>query len=370
MRKSLFDRVELIPKLPRYPTEVDKLRLDSPPAARYREIIDKWVAKDSPRSRSKTLADLLSTGNSPGTFHELLLREVLRQKFGEPEREPPGLPVDGKKPDYGIRLGLRHRQVVVESTTVSEKIDDGTRRRRAIMVQLDKIQGPWHLVVEWSWSRGIEDVRPAVIEKALRKEIDSLGPGKHHVQLQFGDAVLKATLIPASRHRESIVSMDSSGRALTSPGVLAIRSDIKSKTAKYRGLKAARIPFILVIGTDSPMIDWESMFTALYGDEQVTFAMQGDQWVPIDEGKLSFSGRITPKPGVEPLDTTLSAAWLVRQRWHQNDMYAEVIHFPNPWAANPVRIAGRDIARVTWRWINNQRVGFFRPRRSPLIKVS
>lgn len=34
-------------------------------------------------------------------------------------------------------------------------------------------------------------------------------------------------------------------------------------------LKEAGIPLIISIGTDWPPIDWESMFTALYGEEQV-----------------------------------------------------------------------------------------------------
>ena len=367
----LFDGIDLIPRLPRYSTSADKFRLDSPAAARFREIVEGWVSGDSEAVRKKTVTDLLEPRNSLGTFQELLLREVLRRKFGEPEREPTDLPVGKKKPDYRVQLGRRRRQVVFESATVGEKVDDRTQRRRAIMTQLDHISGPWHLIPEWSWSDEVDKVRPSVVERAIRKTVAGLVPGqKHHIEERFGNAVLRATVLPASKHRESIVSMDFSGGVTYSPGVQSIRDDIKKKTAKYRGLKLAKIPFILAIGTDNPLIDWDSVFIALYGDEQVTVTLQGDNVIGIDEGNLNLSGRITPKPGTPPVDTTLSAAWIVRWIWHENDMYAEVVHLPNPWAANPIRILGRDVARATWRRLPDGRVTFAKPRRLPRIKVS
>jgi hypothetical protein len=367
----LFDGIDLIPRLPRYPTSADKFRLDSPPAARFRDIVDRWVAGDSEAVRKKTLTDLLEPKNSLGTFHELLLREVLRRKFGEPEREPQGLPLGKKNPDFGIKLGRSGRLVIFESATVGEKVDDRTRSRRAIMTQLDRVSGPWHLIPEWTWSIDLENVPPSVVEKTIRRVVAGLAFGqKHHIEERLGNALLKATVLPASRHRESIVSMDFSGGMSFSPGVESIRDDIKKKTAKYRGLKPAKIPFILAIGGGSSLIDWESVFVALYGDEQVTITVHGDEVVKIAEGNLNLSGRITPKPGMPPVDTTLSAAWMVRWRWQENEMYAEVVHLPNPWAANPVRILGRDVARTTWRRLPDGRVTFLKPRHLPMIKVS
>jgi hypothetical protein len=59
--------------------------------------------------------------------------------------------------------------------------------------------------------------------------------------------------------------MDSSRGLAYSPGVESNRDDNKKKTAKYRSLKVAKIPFILAIGTDNPLIAWDPVFTALYG---------------------------------------------------------------------------------------------------------
>ena len=51
-------------------------------------------------------------------------------------------------------------------------------------------------------------------------------------------------------------------------------------------------------------------------------------------------------------------------------MFADVVHFPNPWAANLIRIGGQDIARVTFHRIGDGRVTFYRPRRRRLLRIS
>jgi hypothetical protein len=210
-----------------------------------------------------------------------------------------------------------------------------------------------------------------VLERAVRRQLEALDHGrKHRIELAFGNAVLRATVIPASTYRESIVSMDLSGGVRYSPGVADVRNDIKAKTAKYRGLKRARIPFILAIGAETPLIDWESVFVALYGDEQVTITLHDGDVVAIDGGSLDHSGHVTPKPGRRAVDTTLSAVWSVRWALRDSEMYAEVVHLPNPWAANPIRIPGRDITRVSWRRDRVGRVAIRKPRRLRWIKVS
>jgi len=191
-------------------------------------------------------------------------------------------------------------------------------------------------------------------------------PGMIHL----GDAVFRATLLPASRYRESILSADSSRGGLYSTGVASGQEDIKTKTARYRGLKNARIPLILAISSDWPLIDWETMFSALYGDEQITLKFNVEDLVAVEGGTLTFGGRLTPNRTGEVRYRGLSAAWLLRWQLHNDDMFAEVVHFPNPWAANPIRIGGQDIARVTFRRIGADRVTFLRPRRRRLLKIS
>jgi hypothetical protein len=126
---SIFDGLQRLPSLSRYARLDQQLRLDSPLAARIRSIIDSWVAGDSDAERSKTGTDLLSPPNSLGTFHELLLRAVLRRKFGPVERHPGGLPIGQKTPDFGVRLGRRSRLAVFESSSIAENVDDRIYRR-------------------------------------------------------------------------------------------------------------------------------------------------------------------------------------------------------------------------------------------------
>jgi hypothetical protein len=86
------------------------------------------------------------------------------------------------------------------------------------MRRLDRISGPWHLIPEWSWSKDLEAVAPTMVEAAVREAVARLEHGKHHLDLRFGNAVLRATLLPASKYRDSIVSIDTSMPAVFSPG--------------------------------------------------------------------------------------------------------------------------------------------------------
>ena len=368
--RSIFDGLQLLAAAPRYATLAQQLRLDNPVAARIREIIDSWVAGDPDAARAKTRTDLLESQSSLGTFHELLLREVLRRKFGSVDPEPKGLPVEPKNPDFGVRTGRRRRLVIFESTIIAEKVDDDTRRRREIMRRLDRISGPWHLLVEWSSSHKVEGVTPKRVEAAMRRAIRGLSRSEHKLELSFGDAVLRATLEPASRHRESIVSADFSMGVRFSPGVESTRNTIKDKAARYRRLKQAHVPFIVSIGSDWPLIDWQTLFTALYGDEQVTLRIDGDHVSVLESNRLNFSGKITPGRTAEPHHRTLSAAWLVRWFMKGDEMFAEVVHFPNPWAANSIRILGQDIARVSFRRASGGQVVFTPPGQRRWLKVS
>src|SRR5258708_36904874 len=120
MGESIFDGIQLLAKLSRYATDDEKLRLDSPPAARFREIIDKWVEADSAEARQKTRTDLLKPSTSLGTFHELLLREILRRKFGAADREPEYLPVALPKPDFLGPRGRGLRPIVSQPSSLLE----------------------------------------------------------------------------------------------------------------------------------------------------------------------------------------------------------------------------------------------------------
>src|SRR5258708_10620923 len=137
MGESIFDGIQLLAKLSRYATDDEKLRLDSPPAARFREIIDKWVEADSAEARQKTRTDLLKPSTSLRTFHELLLREILRRKFGAGDREPEDLPDGFAKQDFRVHNGLRRSPIEFDSASLAYIVHKRTRNRRAIMRMLD-----------------------------------------------------------------------------------------------------------------------------------------------------------------------------------------------------------------------------------------
>src|ERR1700730_11725842 len=117
MPPSIFQGVQLPQRLPRYATLRDHLLLDHPVAARLRRIVDAWVRADPPALRSKVRTDLLGESSCPGTFSDVLFREVLGRKFGPVHRERRGLPVGGKTPDFAARVGRLGKEVVFESTT-------------------------------------------------------------------------------------------------------------------------------------------------------------------------------------------------------------------------------------------------------------
>jgi hypothetical protein len=371
MPPSIFHGVQLLPALPRYATLIDHLLLDAPPAARLREIVDSWIANDAPTARAKIRADLLNPRTCPGTFSELVLREVLKRKFGTVEREPRGLPLGNKTPDFAIRVGRAARHVVFDSTTIPEKVEPHIHRRRDIMRRLDRISGPWHLMPEWTRSNGLESIAPSVVETRVRKAIAKLPPAKHQLEIPIGKAMFRATLVPAPRRRESIVSIDASAPVVTSPGVSSIKKDIQTKTARYRELKPAGIPFVLAVGSDVTGVDSEALFTALYGNERFTIKFDNRGEVSgVEPAGLDLSGAITPNGDGQPRYRTLSAAWLVRWIFRADDVFADIVHFPNPWAANPIRIPGRDIARVRFSRINQNQVRLIAPRHRRLLKVS
>jgi hypothetical protein len=238
------------------------------------------------------------------------------------------------------------------------------------MRRLDRISGPWHLIPHWVPSTALESVPPSLVEDKVRKAIAGLPPAEHQLKIPIGKAVFRATLVPASSTLQSIVSIDASAPVLTNPGVASIRKDIETKTNRYHGLKDAGIPFILAVGSDVKSVDFEAMWRAMYGNDRVTIKSDNQGGFIAEPAGLDLSGAVTPNSDGQPRYSTLSAAWLVRWIFRNNDVYADVVHFPNPWAENRIAIPGRDIARVRFRWINEHQVRLIAPQRRHLLKVS
>ncbi len=330
---SIFAGVRLIESIPRYPKYTEQLLANDPGPTRLREIIDSWLSTDPPAFRNGMRRRLVNDRNGLGAFYELLVRQALRQLFGEPEREPAGLPCEGN-PDYGVRVS--GRQVVVEVTTLEEVVTEQERKRREITAALDGISGPWHLILQWTLCTDLEEVPPKTVVDALRKHLATLAPGKHEVHLQVDGAKLRAMVLPARRVRPSIVSMDGSMGVKYNPGGKQIREDVREKTKRYRGLKAAGIPLIVAIGSDLGYVDAETIFSELFGDETLLLTVENDEIKSLTPGPLNYAGLLTPSRAGDLRHTTLTAAWLVRWRLRGMDLMGRIVHIPNPWAANPL----------------------------------
>jgi hypothetical protein len=371
MPPSTFQGVQLLERLPRYATLRDYLLLDHPAAARLRQIVDAWGRADPPAVRAKTRTDLLGETSCEGTFSELVLRQVLKRKFSAVVHEPRDLPVGNKTPDFAVRIGPAGRRVVFDSTTILEKVEPLIHRRRDIMRRLDRIPGPWHLIPHWVPSTGMESVPPSVIQAKVRAAIAGLPAAEHCLRIPIGEAVFRADLIPTSQSLPSIVSIDASAPVVFSPGVESVKNDIETKTRRYHGLKSAGIPFILAVGSGVQGVNFETLWTAMYGNERVTIKLDSQGRASgAEPAGLDLSGAVTPNRDGLPRYSTLSAAWLVRWIFDTKEMSADVVHFPNPWAENPIRIPGRDIARVRFSWINEHQVRLMAPRHRRLLKVS
>lgn len=156
-KASIFAGVRLVEDVPRYPKYTEQLLANAPGPSRLREILDSWLRTDPPAFRNEMRSRLVTDRNGLAAFYELLVRQALRQLFGEPQREPSGLPCEGN-PDYGMKVS--GGQVVVEVTTLDEIVTEEQRKRRQITAALDGISGPWHLMLHWTQCTDLDQVPP------------------------------------------------------------------------------------------------------------------------------------------------------------------------------------------------------------------
>jgi hypothetical protein len=175
--------------------------------------------------------------------------------------------------------------------------------------------------------------------------------------------------VSASKVRSSIVSMDMSMGVKYNPGGEQIRDDVKEKTRRYRGLKTAGIPLIVAIGSDLGFVDAETIFSALFGDETLVLAMENDELKDVTPGPLNYAGMLTPARAGNVRYTTLTAAWLVRWRLKGMDLMAQIVHIPNPWAANPLDWKDDRVATLGHER-TGENVRFFPPSTLPEIQLA
>src|ERR1700674_1030468 len=134
-KQSIYDGQELVPPGPD-PSWLGWLLRDVPAAATWRVTIDDWLEHDKGGVRHEYRQRLLDEGGGRAAYNELVTRRVLLVLFGDTEREPGDLPVDGK-PDFAVRIG--GVRTAVEVATLAQQFPENYARRLEIIKRLKTI---------------------------------------------------------------------------------------------------------------------------------------------------------------------------------------------------------------------------------------
>jgi hypothetical protein len=222
---------------------------------------------------------------------------------------------------------------VFEVATVEPAPRQVEHRREEILERLRTIEGPWWISILWNESRGIETMKLKDLERAVRQVLlDLTATQGQRLEIPIREARLVLLVWPAKRAEKSILG-SGQWRVRTSPGVAQIRSVIDGKVQKYHDLKEAGLPFIPVICTADHLINRESFFDAVFGDESVTLSFSDDEVVRVGEPGLNDAGAFTPMANGRLVNTTASAAWYV-ELVSIDPVSVRVLQATNPWARN------------------------------------
>jgi len=342
---SLFKGATLLSSVhPFTATFQDQLRLDHPRAAKARKSISRWVSKFDAPARHEIRQRLLLPQNAESSryaFYELLTGRALKKLIGNVEREPSDLPVSGV-PDYAATI--KGRRVVFEVRTLEEDMPEAERRGRAVLRELAGIRAPWVVAVDWDASVALDRARLSVLRFRMTQTLASASPQRpFHFDISVGDARIVGDAYPVKSEMSIIQSQT---RAGWSPGVAQIRKAVETKAKAYRPLKDAGIPFVVVVCTDHPLVDAESLCTALFGDPMLRV-----EWMPgrsprTQSGFVNFAGCLTPNTHGVVQNSIVSAVWLMRTHMGPAGWMIQLVTAHNPWAANPFAWASRRVATI------------------------
>jgi hypothetical protein len=345
---SIFDGVHLLPEVhPITATFVERLKLDHPAAEVVRVLIDGWVQQECPPGKHAEVAGRLLNENDPtaaeATFFELLTGRILRTLFGNAQWEPEGLPTAGD-PDWAVeRDGNKE---VFETRSLQEDIPEAERRGLALFHALSKLVAPFFVMVHWDQCKGLENAPIRTLTKRVAHALGALQPGTgpHEIVIGHMETRIVLTAGPMAKLR-SIIQTKS--RTMWSPGVDAIRNAVRKKGHKYAGLSEAGIPYVVVMCTSDPLTDYDSLCTALFGEEAVRVLLPHDGEPIIAAPVLNHNGCLTPTGGGKPPFTRVSAVWLVKCHFDSDHWVVEVTSAPNPWAANPMQWSDPRVAPIS-----------------------
>lgn len=340
---SIFQDVELL-QAGQVRGWLGRLLRDTPAASHWRTTIDRWLQDDLKPVRSEYRQRLLSENNGHAAYNELLLFEVLRRLFGEAVREPAGLPVPGK-PD--LAAPIAGQTVVIEVATLAEQLPEGAHRRQEIIDRMKAVKAPWVLMPDWRSSPGVFEARLATIEAKVRDYLHSAPRERHRVELDLGEGRrLRFTAIPGHRQDGPVGVLDF--KTIGNPGVDQVQREVKDKSGKYSGLKEAQIPFVVAFFSQSHLVDEESLFDALYGQQTINVWVDEEHELQkVEAGGLAPGGKLMPKGAGPAFHTTVSAVWFVQELpWLDGKPLVRLVELPNPWARNPIEWEDQRVSKV------------------------
>jgi hypothetical protein len=346
---GIFDGVEQVEAVhPFTATFPDRLRLVGPRADRVRDLLSEWVEAECPAGVVGTIGGRLLNQDDPigstATFYELLIGRVLRKLYGNAQWEPQGLPCSGN-PDWSATID--GTQAVFEVRTLNEDMPASERRGQALFRRLSMVHAPWAISINWEECENLQSARIGQLATHVETRLARLQPGTgpHAVEISPHGARLVLTAFAMAKARSII---QSKARVEWSPGVESIRTAVRKKGSKYAGLSEAGIPYIVVICSDHPLLDPESLCTALFGDQVVKVLLPPGQQPFIAATTLNDAGCLTPT-GTGPAPyTRISAVWLITCSFTGNEWNEWVTNAPNPWAANPLVWTDPRIATIAY----------------------
>jgi len=342
---SIFEDATLVASVhPFASTFQEHLLLDAPRAAKARTRINRWVASFDVRARREIRQRLLAPNNGESSryaFYELLAGQAIKKLMGNVFREPTELPSRGN-PDFAATAG--EQEIVFEVRTLEEEMPAAERKGRAVLHELAAIRAHWVIVVDWAACAGLQGIRLAAMRRAVKSHLET-ATQSHHFDIEIGNSRLVGDAYPTNSEMSIIQTRIASS---WSPGVEHIRRAVEEKARAYRELKDAGIPFVVVLCTDDPLIEAESLCTALFGDEMVRVELMDGHPVHIQDGLANFSGCLTPNSKGTVRNTIVSAVWLLHGHLSQSGWTVQLTAAPNPWAANPFAWADERVAMITF----------------------
>ena len=345
IKASIFKDAPLVASVhPFASTFQEHLLLDTPRAAKARATINRWVAGINEPARREIRQRLLAPKNAESSryaFYELLAGQAIKKLVGNVVREPAGLPSRGN-PDFAAMV--RGSQVVFEVRTLEEEMPEAKRKGRAVLHELARIRARWVVVIDWAACVGLQGIRLAAMRQAVTAHLEA-STQNHHFDIEIGNARLVGD---AYRTNGEMSIIQTRIESSWSPGVEHIRRAVEEKARAYRELKDAGIPFVVVLCTDDPLIDAESLCTALFGDSMVRVELVDGLPLHIQEGLVNFSGCLTPNTKGTVRNTIVSAVWLLHSHLSQNGWTVQLAAAHNPWAANPFALTDQRVAEISY----------------------